>query len=493
MKKVNFRESKPGLNSPYDHKMAAKQANIELIPLGKDILSPACQHGPTLLFERWDKSTSQNRQFFACSAFRDRKQCQFFQWADQKSSNASLNIEGNGFSHKDLRNRYFQFKKLPRSSRSVCCTCGRLLLEGELSDHAKKGHLLKHKVGLKDVKQPSFLFKPLDDNKTFAQYLFSKTTVDFLMETFESLGFTHVLCVGTPRIHEAVQNGKRSGNMSMSSMLLDLDERYAQIYPPALFTKYNMFNHHFFEPNGKVKISKFLNEGKEHTILVTDPPFGGLIEALASSFTKISSMLKELHPDGNPSMEKGFLLPMILFFPYFMEKRILQNLSTLSMIDYKVDYDNHNLFNSQQKKKGSPVRMFTNISQVLFRLPAEEGYWFCQSCQKYSSKENWHCKDCRACTSKDGTTYVHCDACLRCVKPSRSHCFKCGVCQLKDHVCGQQVLLGCHICGELDHKRRDCPARTTNGESLKTIRLGKRKQNQKCGIRAKKQGTMSNV
>lgn len=35
--------------------------------------------GPTLLFSR----KQNGRKFFACSAFRDRKKCSFFQWYDE--------------------------------------------------------------------------------------------------------------------------------------------------------------------------------------------------------------------------------------------------------------------------------------------------------------------------------------------------------------------------------------------------------------------------
>ncbi|XP_055877800.1 rRNA N6-adenosine-methyltransferase ZCCHC4-like isoform X2 [Biomphalaria glabrata] len=458
--------------------MAAKQLNMELFPLKENSQVPSCIHGPALLFERLDQSTKKARKFYACSAFRDRKECPFFQWVDEKIDHSSQSSTNISFSHRLLRKRYIEFKKQPRNNRHLCCTCGLLLLEDEVAKHQQEGHSLKQRIGLKELKSPSFLFTPLDNNKTFAQYLFSKSTVDFLLKTLEYLEFTHILCVGTPRIHEAIQNLKKSEHKIFSSMLLDLDERYAQFYPPALFTKYNMFNHHFFAPEGREKVSEFLKEGKDHVIMVTDPPFGGMVEALASSFTKLSSMWKEQADDGIKTHKGGGLLPTILFFPYFMEKRILEELPSLAMLDYKVDYDNHNLFNGQNKKKGSPVRIFTNISQVLFSLPLQDGYWFCEPCQRFSSHENWHCKDCGACTSKDGTKYVHCDACLRCVKPSRVHCFKCGTCQLIDHECGRKTAAGCHLCGELDHKRRDCPHRTDNygEEILVNNRIRKRKK-----------------
>lgn len=43
---------------------------------------PQCPHGPTTLFSRRIDNTKR-RNFFACSACRDRKQCQFFVYEDE--------------------------------------------------------------------------------------------------------------------------------------------------------------------------------------------------------------------------------------------------------------------------------------------------------------------------------------------------------------------------------------------------------------------------
>jgi hypothetical protein len=44
---------------------------------------PWCPHGPTLLFSR--KTDGIKRNFFACSACRDRKLCPFFLYEDEKN------------------------------------------------------------------------------------------------------------------------------------------------------------------------------------------------------------------------------------------------------------------------------------------------------------------------------------------------------------------------------------------------------------------------
>lgn len=47
--------------------------------------------GPALMFVRYSGSDG-GRRFFACSAFRDRKDCSFFQWCDEKGSQEKLEM-----------------------------------------------------------------------------------------------------------------------------------------------------------------------------------------------------------------------------------------------------------------------------------------------------------------------------------------------------------------------------------------------------------------
>lgn len=148
---------------------------------------------------------------------------------------------------------------------------------------------------------------------------------------------------------------------------------------------------------------------------------------------------------------------VFLIFPYFMERQILNRLPDYSMLDYKVDYDNHPLFQDGPKgrKQGSPVRLFTNVDARLkltifnslncycffnfscITLPADEGYKLCTLCNRWVAEENCHCIKCNACTSKDGRTYVHCNQCEKCVKPTWVHCNVCKRCAQPDHKCGE--------------------------------------------------------
>lgn len=145
---------------------------------------------------------------------------------------------------------------------------------------------------------------------------------------------------------------------------------------------------------------KFLyEENGERVIMVTDPPFGGLVEALASSFKKLMAMWKETEEEGHDNKE----MPVFWIFPYFFESRILDFFPSFSMMDYQVDYDNHALYkHGKTGRRQSPVRIFTNLTPNMIVLPEEEGYRFCTVCQRYVSSGNQHCEICNSCTSKVG-------------------------------------------------------------------------------------------
>ncbi|XP_066577013.1 rRNA N(6)-adenosine-methyltransferase ZCCHC4 isoform X2 [Amia ocellicauda] len=423
--------------------------------------APCCVHGPALLFVKVCVGGQQGRRFYACSACRDRKDCSFFQWQDEKVSKARLlareeenKAKQPPFTHEEFRSRFLQVVSLPLAQRRFCQTCQLLLLPADWAAHSAHSILLD--VSAAQLRRPSQLLRPLDNKKTNAQYLFTDRSGHFLLDLFAALGFQKVLCLGTPRLHELIKirNSEGSGRV-MKSLLLDIDYRYSQFYGEEEFGHYNMFNHHFF--NGKAaekRLEDFLHEeGGEKVVMVTDPPFGGLVRPLAHSFSKICSQWRSLQ---SPETQ-GAELPMVWIFPYFFEPRILECFASFSMLDYQVDYDNHPLYkHGGRGRKQSPVRLFTNLRPSNVVLPPEEGYRFCSLCQRYVSSGNQHCPQCDACTSKDGREWKHCFLCNKCVKPTWLHCSGCGHCALEDHPCGRRGS-GCFSCGSTDHKRRACP------------------------------------
>ncbi|KAJ1525178.1 hypothetical protein ONE63_010010 [Megalurothrips usitatus] len=421
--------------------------------------NPSCPHGPTIIFKRLVDGAEQ--KFYACSACRDRKDCNFFhnyedEWTSKKKDSWDMRSKQllPKIDRDQLIDRFQKVYQLPAADRGYCHTCDSLLLPEERVDHAS--HDLTKAVTNHQLSHPSEILKPLESAKKEAQYLFARKSTQAIVEMLRSAGIRNVVCVGAPRIHECIRNAYSS---DMCSILLDFDHRYHQFYDGSEFAWFNAFNCHWFWGEiGKSATLEFLQKSDcKQLALVTDPPFGGRVEPLAYTFQRIDGFHKELHPNReNP-------LSLMWIFPYFMEPMILDSCSGMSMLDYKVDYDNHPLFQQGQRgrKYGSPVRIFTNIPLSKLPLPKDEGYRFCDFCEKWVSTENKHCFKCSNCTSKDGRTYVHCDKCARCVKPTWQHCKQCKRCCLPDHKCGEFKPSNCFACHKPGHKKNDCPSRKT--------------------------------
>ncbi|XP_030630024.1 rRNA N(6)-adenosine-methyltransferase ZCCHC4 [Chanos chanos] len=429
---------------------------------GKDNTAPSCPHGPTLLFEKVSKGEGKGRRFYACSACRDRKDCNFFQWEEEKVSEARLlareeqnRLKRPPFTHQQYCSRFREFVSLPMDGRKFCQDCQMLLLPEEWSEHSTHT-ALSSPITVAQLRRPSLLLCPLENKKSNAQYLFADRSCHFLLDMLSGLGFRKVLCVGTPRLHELIKLRNSEGKHEpVKSLLLDIDFRYSQFYGQDEFCHYNMFNHHFFNEEEAIKVFRdFLSkEEGAKVVMVSDPPFGGLVKPLSHTFSTISETWRSLQsPDCTVSE-----MPMVWIFPYFFEPRILECFPSFSMLDYQVDYDNHPLYkHGKTGRKQSPVRLFTNLCPRDIVLPEEEGYRFCSICERYVSADNKHCPECNVCPSKDGRQWKHCVQCGKCVKPSWHHCSSCGHCALPDHPCGR-CQTGCFCCGSQDHKLRACP------------------------------------
>ncbi|XP_028621112.1 rRNA N6-adenosine-methyltransferase ZCCHC4 isoform X2 [Grammomys surdaster] len=217
--------------------------------------APLCPHGPTLLFVKVSQGKEETRKFYACSACRDRKDCNFFQWEDEKLSEARLaarEIHNQRcqppLSRAQCIERYLSFIQLPLTQRKFCQSCQQLLLPADWREHG--GHQLTADISITQLGRPSQLLYPLENKKTHAQYLFADRSCQFLAGLLATLGFRRVLCVGAPRLHEQIRLTAPGEKSNMRSLLLDIDFRYSQFYLEESFCRYNMFNHHFFD--GKV-------------------------------------------------------------------------------------------------------------------------------------------------------------------------------------------------------------------------------------------------
>ncbi|XP_015272239.1 PREDICTED: zinc finger CCHC domain-containing protein 4 isoform X1 [Gekko japonicus] len=456
--------------------------------------APHCPHGPALLFTKIRQGKGEGRRFYACSACRERKDCSFFQWEGEKVSEARRQAQERynqsrqpSSSHTQNVERYKEFVVLPLSERKFCQECQQLLLPSEWRRHS--GHQVLGGVSVAQLRRPSQLLRPLENKKTNAQYLFADRSCRFLLDLIVALRFKRVLCVGTPRLHELIKlRSPQEQKSPIRSLLLDIDFRYSQFYTEEEFCHYNMFNHYFFGGEAARDVcQEFLQQDEgEGVIMVADPPFGGLVEALAFAFRQLVAMWKQTGRTDAASKE----LPIFWIFPYFFESRILEFFPSFRMLDYQVDYDNHALYkHGKSGRKQSPVRIFTNVSPRLIVLPVEEGYRFCCICQRYVSSENQHCEACNSCTSKDGRRWRHCSLCKTCVKPSWVHCRVCDRCALPSHSC-KNADAGCFVCGAADHKRTACPnlcaaMRVCCGGQKLNPKKNKLKANMRKGKKAK--------
>lgn len=267
-----------------------------------------------------------------------------------------------------------------------------------------------------------------------------------------------MICVGAPRLHEHLKNNFKL--LQIKSVLLDFDKRFYAFQhcndneTPDFF-HYNMFNNYFFGGDAaQQQFEQFLKESNaEQCCLFTDPPFGCRTEPLAFTIQMMSRRYREIN-------QFQQILPVLWIFPYFMEPYVSTVMPEMDMVDYKIDYTNHETYHGGEKgrKQGSPVRIFTNVPLNLIELPARDGYKFCTKCKRWVAIENKHCPRCKKCPSKNGDSYVHCQLCGTCVKPTYKHCVNCWRCtQVKEHQCQvYQTNLKCAICLQRGHNELNC-------------------------------------
>ncbi|KAF5299422.1 hypothetical protein FQA39_LY11568 [Lamprigera yunnana] len=442
--------------------------HIEIIP-GDLTKHPNCPHGPTILFSRSYQGSPLN--FFACSACRDRKDCSFYLCESEKDKVSEV-VKNQwkrenkkfvyGINHKKLFVLFHEVLQTSEGMRRYCQTCDMFVVLKYRDKHNR--HKICTNISDYVLTHPSEFLAPLENPRKEAQFLFSKVAVQTIIDIIKQQSLKNVLCIGTPRVHEHILE-----EQEMVSLLLDIDKRYHSFFGPLQFCWYNMFNNHFFFEDSQQVFQDFLKTIRgEDIVIIMDPPFGGRVELLAQTIKSINALNKRLN---NIDTD----IPVLLIFPYFMEPQILNSLPEFFMLDYKVDYQNHVLFQDGPKgrKQGSPVRLFTNINPQSIVLPENQGYKHCDDCKRWVSIENLHCYICNSCTSKDGRTYVHCNKCNKCVKPTWDHCSNCNRCAFQQHDCKEIVFTqACFHCKELGHKKRECPKMSaTTGQQTNKPRL----------------------
>jgi len=428
------------------------------------------------------------KKFYACSAYRNRKDCDFYQEAGVKVTQARLfrlseaskiylkindhtesfnavnnarQIKGNVEEKEGEKENLNNNDEKTAGGLSFCQDCGKV----------STPHCLAHctiSLSREDLDRPAKVLRAKSVDKKEAQYFFSNSTRQFLIDTIIRQGFTNVLCIGCPSIFECLPS-----TISSRSLLMDLDPRFLSFYSSKQFLWSNFFNGHFFHgEKSSTTFTDFL-VSCEKLLIILDPPFGAKTELISYSLDRIIGQLEMFNISATVST--------IWVFPYYMERQLKQCRSDLVMSDYRVTYSGHEQFgeedsNSSARKLGSPVRLFTSIPLKLLELPTKEGYKVCDVCMVWVSKENTHCDICGVCTSKDGRTYVHCTKCERCVKPTYSHCTKCERCKLPTHQCGEA--------GQADSRAvKDGTKKVVGDKSLPHKRKSrKRNRHKRCKI-----------
>lgn len=377
---------------------------------------PFCEHGPTVLFEQ----LSNSKKFYACSAYRDRKGCQFYMELDQFKKPNKRSIKAKGPQVVCNNKRLQRILQTPSAKRRFCIPCTKLLLPEDEQQH--KTHSVLKGVPLASIREPlKKLLSSKTLNKHEAQYRFSRSTMKFLVDMLLDRSLNRVICLGTPSLHGCLQS-KRLLGQDVDSIQLDIDSRLAQFSIASRFVWFNMFNAFFFE--GEVGQRKLLNfivkSNGENLAIIIDPPFGGLIELLAQTINSFTQLISKTHP--------GCSVPLFLVMPVFFKKPIQDHLPLLKVSDYIVRYINHSKFS----KSSSPVRIYTNLALEKFILPDDE-YRFCSNCRRSVPKEVTHCHRCKNCISYNGKVASHCNPCGRCVNSNWKHCQTCSRCYPATH------------------------------------------------------------
>ena len=253
-----------------------------------------------------------NKKFFACAAFRERKDCDFYQnYGELLNQNKIARIKQNSREYIEKNDFTESFKRIVNFKKSVgnstidfCRTCSRIK-----KDSCENHHHIQS-LSKDSLKCPVTILAQKSQDKKEAQYFFSESTRNFILSTIRKENFSHVLCVGCPSIFEKIEEID-----SIRSLLLDIDARFGNFYDNKKFLWCNYFNGHFF--NGAADEESFRNFLIESNkiLLIIDPPFGAKTELISNCLDRIIGLLDLFNM--NASSE------VMWVFPYFMERQVL--------------------------------------------------------------------------------------------------------------------------------------------------------------------------
>ncbi|KAK6009774.1 hypothetical protein OSTOST_25268, partial [Ostertagia ostertagi] len=141
------------------------------------------------------------------------------------------------------------------------------------------------------LRLPSRLLAAKESQSGEAQFFFSDESIDILHGAVERSGVDGVLCLGVPRLFEALRKNK---NETRHLFLLDYDERYGQFFSQQLkYAQYSMLVDHFYDGKASGKIRDFFRGKCSKILLICDPPFGVFLEPLMHTIESLQQRYKE--------------------------------------------------------------------------------------------------------------------------------------------------------------------------------------------------------
>lgn len=327
---------------------------------------PECSHGVALKFTREDKASGKSRDFYACSANRDRKVCSLFHWVEDWE------------------------RKLKRGNKVV-------VLEG-LPPREKKSR-----------PDETLGINAFTDNASNAQFLFDKSSIEVIVAPIVAQCAkspnARALCIGTPSIHRALLK------VGIDSVLLDEDERLDTVLPNS--QRFNVFNGNTY--------GKTLPED-DFAVIAMDPPFhpellGALFSTVNDKFPKSSKNLilfafpcffKEKVLAANPALSMSDVrLTYRNHKKYVSAERSpvrLYSSTVLSAITPSLN-------------ESAQYRICADCGD--FRHVSNHHCKECGTCTTVAGKQRYvHCKACATCVKPQAT---HCKECKRCFLSPHPH------------------------------------------------------------------------
>jgi len=251
----------------------------------------SCAHGPMLLFnkitiflgEGGDSRGSKESKriekhlFYGCSV--NRSDLTEAKETSSSSYNCTSGIRNRITDGAQERRNdpIHYFMKLAANRRAAYChTCEDLFDSSlEKCSNAHLSHEASFNLTKDQLLRPfrSKLLGPKTDSRTNAQFLYDEASIRYILKALESVNASNIVCLGTPSLHEAIQEEQERRSMhtkhhrllgedpqrkqrARRSLLLDIDHRLPQFYPDQSCFRFNMINGHFLSSSAQLSMDE---------------------------------------------------------------------------------------------------------------------------------------------------------------------------------------------------------------------------------------------